>query len=138
MCARIAAAVDARDDEDFVIIARTDELFNGGSAEEAIRRGIAYAEAGADLFMCLRAELGDIDRIADAVPIPLLDINHPVAAAEATKLKVDLFTGYSVSAAAAAHERWISHLKLHGEYDDGGRALTGRLPRAMSGAAYRS
>jgi carboxyvinyl-carboxyphosphonate phosphorylmutase len=47
MIGKIKAAVDARDDDDFVIIARTDarEQFGMG---EAIRRANAYAEAGAD------------------------------------------------------------------------------------------
>ena len=48
---KIRAAVDARNqfDADFVIIARTDARGAvGGSMEEAIRRGNAYAEAGAD------------------------------------------------------------------------------------------
>jgi isocitrate/methylisocitrate lyase len=49
------AAVDARDrrDPDFVIIARTDAYGAvGGSLEEAIRRGRAYADAGVDLVWC--------------------------------------------------------------------------------------
>lgn len=49
---KIRAAVDTRNqhDPDFVIIARTDARGAvGGSMEEAIRRGNAYAEAGADL-----------------------------------------------------------------------------------------
>jgi 2-methylisocitrate lyase-like PEP mutase family enzyme len=49
---KIRAAVDTRDryDPDFVIIARTDARGAvGGSFEEAVRRGNAYAEAGADL-----------------------------------------------------------------------------------------
>ena len=53
MLTRISAAVEARTDPDFVIIARTDELYNDGSVDEAIRRGVAYAKAGADVFMCL-------------------------------------------------------------------------------------
>lgn len=45
MAGKIKAAVDARRDPDFVIIARTD-----ARGEEAIRRGQAYAEAGADMI----------------------------------------------------------------------------------------
>ena len=55
MQARIAAAAEARTDPAFVLIARCDELYKdggggAGSLDEAIRRGIAYAEAGADLY----------------------------------------------------------------------------------------
>src|SRR5574341_955130 len=49
------AAVDVRNtlDRDFVIIARTDAYGAvGGSLEEAIRRGRAYADAGVDLVWC--------------------------------------------------------------------------------------
>jgi isocitrate lyase len=49
------AAIDTRNrlDRDFVIIARTDAYGAvGGSLEEAIRRGRAYADAGVDLVWC--------------------------------------------------------------------------------------
>ena len=49
MVGKIKAAVDARQDEDLVIIARTDARTNHG-IEEAISRGLAYQEAGADLI----------------------------------------------------------------------------------------
>ena len=49
---KIRAAVDTKNrfDRDFVIVARTDaRAAVGGGVEEAIRRGNAYADAGADL-----------------------------------------------------------------------------------------
>ncbi len=49
MVGKIKAAVDARRDENLVIIARTDARTNHG-IEEAIARGLAYQEAGADLI----------------------------------------------------------------------------------------
>jgi len=50
--AKLRAAIKARGDSDFLIIARTDarEAVKG-SLEEAIERGNLYAEAGADLIM---------------------------------------------------------------------------------------
>lgn len=49
--AKILAAVQARTDPDFVIIARTDaRTAMGGGLDEAIRRGRAYREAGADVL----------------------------------------------------------------------------------------
>ena len=44
--ARIKAAVDARQDPDFLIVARTDVA----DPEEAIERAVRFAEAGADLI----------------------------------------------------------------------------------------
>ena len=49
MVQKIKAAVDAKRDKDFVINARTDAIAVIG-IEEAIRRGNAYAAAGADLI----------------------------------------------------------------------------------------
>jgi 2,3-dimethylmalate lyase len=49
MVQKIKAATDARQDEDFVIIARTDARTSIG-LEEALRRGRAYREAGADVI----------------------------------------------------------------------------------------
>lgn len=49
MCDRIKAAVDARADASFVIMARTDAYANEGM-EAAIERSRAYVEAGADMI----------------------------------------------------------------------------------------
>lgn len=49
MVGKIRSAVDAREGDDFVIIARTDARGAvGGSLDLAIERGLAYAKAGAD------------------------------------------------------------------------------------------
>jgi carboxyvinyl-carboxyphosphonate phosphorylmutase len=48
MVQKVRAAVDARQDPDFVIIARTDAIAVCG-LEDALRRGQAYHEAGADI-----------------------------------------------------------------------------------------
>jgi 2-methylisocitrate lyase-like PEP mutase family enzyme len=48
---KLRAALDARKDPDFVIIARTDAVAAaGGGLEEAIRRGKAYAKIGCDII----------------------------------------------------------------------------------------
>lgn len=49
MIQKIKAALDAREDKNLVIIARTDARTNHG-LDEAISRGKAYREAGADLI----------------------------------------------------------------------------------------
>ena len=69
---RIAAAVDARTNPDFVIISRT----VAEDADAIIRRGIAFAQAGADVVMnSLTGMSADqINRIASEIPVPLLGI----------------------------------------------------------------
>lgn len=50
---KIRAAVDAKRDKDFIIIARTDAISAvGGGFEEAVRRAKAFARAGADMLFC--------------------------------------------------------------------------------------
>ncbi|MGZ3473569.1 MAG: isocitrate lyase/phosphoenolpyruvate mutase family protein [Polyangiales bacterium] len=48
---KIKAAKDAQRDEAFTVIARTEALIAGWGMEEALLRGRAYAEAGADLVL---------------------------------------------------------------------------------------
>jgi methylisocitrate lyase len=72
MVDRIKAAVDARTDPDFVIMARTDALAVEG-IESAIDRAAACVEAGADMiFPEAVTELSVYRRFADAVRVPIL------------------------------------------------------------------
>lgn len=72
MVQKVKSAVDARRDDDFVIIARTDAAGPLG-VDEAIRRLNLYAEAGAD---CMYADAllskEDIAKVAKNVPKPLI------------------------------------------------------------------
>ena len=72
MCDRIKAAVDARADASFVIMARTDALAGEGF-ESAHERAKAYVDAGADmLFPEAITELGMYRKFADTVKVPIL------------------------------------------------------------------
>jgi methylisocitrate lyase len=72
MVDRIKAAVDARTDEGFVIMARTDALAVLG-LDAAIERARACVEAGADMiFPEAITELGMYTRFAAAVKVPIL------------------------------------------------------------------
>jgi methylisocitrate lyase len=72
MCDRIKAAVDARSDPAFGIMARTDALASEG-LERAIERARAYAQAGADMiFPEAMTELAMYRRFAEAVKVPVL------------------------------------------------------------------
>ena len=72
MVERIKAAVDARSDLEFVIMARTDALAVEG-LDSAIERGRRYCEAGADmLFFEAATSLDQYRRFADAVGVPVL------------------------------------------------------------------
>jgi carboxyvinyl-carboxyphosphonate phosphorylmutase len=73
MVQKVRAAVDARQDPDFVIIARTDANAVTG-LEDAIRRGQAYREAGADIvFIEAPRSITELRAIAEAFSdVPLL------------------------------------------------------------------
>ncbi|MGA8671483.1 MAG: methylisocitrate lyase [Terracidiphilus sp.] len=72
MVDRIKAAVDARTDEQFVVMARTDALANEG-ADAAIDRAKAYVAAGADMiFAEAVTELKMYTRFREAVGVPIL------------------------------------------------------------------
>jgi methylisocitrate lyase len=72
MIDRLKAAVDAKTDPDFVVMARTDALAVEGIAS-ALERARRYQEAGADmLFPEALTELPLYRRFADVVDIPIL------------------------------------------------------------------
>ena len=72
MVDRIKAAVDARTDRDFVIMARTDAAAVEGLGS-AIERAVAYVEAGADMvFPEAMTSLDDYRRVKAAVKVPIL------------------------------------------------------------------
>jgi methylisocitrate lyase len=72
MADRIKAAVDARTDEGFAIMARTDALASEG-LEKSIERSIRYVEAGADMiFPEAITDLPMYRKFAEAVKVPIL------------------------------------------------------------------
>jgi methylisocitrate lyase len=72
MVDRIKAAVDARTDDNFVIMARTDALASEG-LQAAIDRVSAYVEAGADMiFPEAVSDLTAYRQIRAAVKVPIL------------------------------------------------------------------
>ncbi|MGS0894872.1 methylisocitrate lyase [Burkholderia stagnalis] len=72
MVDRIRSAVDARTDDQFVIMARTDAAAAEG-IDAAIERAVAYVEAGADMiFPEAMKTLDDYRRFKAAVKVPIL------------------------------------------------------------------
>lgn len=69
---KIRAAADARQDPDFLIIARTDAI-SAVDFDEALRRGEAALKAGADvLFIEAPRDVAQVERVARAFDAPLL------------------------------------------------------------------
>jgi len=69
---RIAAAVDARTDSDFVIMARTDALANE-SRQQVLERIQYYIEMGADMiFLEAIQQSSDLSFVAQHIQVPIL------------------------------------------------------------------
>jgi 2-methylisocitrate lyase-like PEP mutase family enzyme len=105
MQARLEACVKARKDPAFVIIARCDEVFpneyrggGSGSVEKAIQRGLAYAEAGADVLVYPGATSEMNAEFVRSLPIPVCVLG-PVIPGTAFALH----TGWGWTGAAQLH-----------------------------------
>jgi methylisocitrate lyase len=72
MCDRLKAAVDAREDQHFVVMARTDAFASEG-LDGAIERAGAYVTAGADMiFAEALTTLNDYGTFCRALDVPVL------------------------------------------------------------------
>ena len=72
MVRKVQVASDARSSADFLIVARTDAR-TGNGLEDAIRRGVAYAEAGADIIFVESPEsVEELAEIGRRIDKPLL------------------------------------------------------------------
>lgn len=69
---RIAAAVDARTDSDFLVMARTD-AYGVNGLDDAIERAKKYVEAGADaIFAEAMTDIGEYETFTSSVEAPVL------------------------------------------------------------------
>jgi 2-methylisocitrate lyase-like PEP mutase family enzyme len=113
MVERLRAAVSARTDPDFVIIGRT----VAEDPDVVIRRGRAFAEAGADVVMnsLTGFDAAQINRIAREIPVPLLGIGVAKAQLTDTRMKVNIYPNIVSAAALALCDTMFGELKKNGE-----------------------
>lgn len=88
MCGKIRAAIDTRQDQDFLIIARTDAPY-----EEAIERAEEYRKAGADMIKIIPKNRKELEELPSRVKLPLhlgfmsgKEINAGITAFDAAKM----------------------------------------------------
>ena len=119
MVAKIRVACDSRDDPDFLIIARTDARTTHG-LDEALRRGEAYARAGADLLFIESPEsIEEMERIGRAFDRPLVANMVeggrtpvlPAAELERIGYRLAIFPALGFLAATAAMELAFTSLR---------------------------
>ena len=126
MVRKIEVAVDSRRSDDFLIIARTDSRTSLG-LDEAIRRGQAFAKAGADIVFVESPESEDeMRRVADAIDAPLFAnmVNGgrtPLLSADRLKAlgyAVGIHPAVGFLAMGAALRSAYADLLAHGETTD--------------------
>ncbi|MEE8110225.1 MAG: oxaloacetate decarboxylase [bacterium] len=122
MVGKVHAALDAREDEELVVIARTDAR-EGLGLDAALERARAYAEAGADLtFVEAPLTREEMARIPKEVPVPQVanmvegGKTPLLSAAELEEMgyKVVLFANCVLRAGVKAVERILGALKQEG------------------------
>jgi methylisocitrate lyase len=104
MVQKIRAAVEAREDENFLIIARTDAAWAFRDVEDAIARMNAFIEAGADLVMPVGISPVKLKGLRSRIQGKLVTTDTPgrsVADEEAAGVDVVLYYGLSLYAAYA-------------------------------------
>jgi 2-methylisocitrate lyase-like PEP mutase family enzyme len=126
MLRKVAVAVEARESDDFLVIARTDSRSSQG-LDEAIRRGQAFSKAGADVVFIEAPESEEeFERIAREIDAPLLANMveggfSPVLPAKTLArlgFAIAIYPGTGFLATAKTLEDVYGHLKTNGSSID--------------------
>ena len=125
MAQKVKAAVDARHDPDFLVIARTDAIACTG-LDDALMRAALYAEAGADLtFVEAPRTPQDMERVARTLAVPQvanlvaggLTPLLPRAELQRMGFALVLYANVALQAAMKAMKAVLSHLRDQGSLE---------------------
>jgi methylisocitrate lyase len=124
MVDRIKAAVDARVDQNFIVIARTNALNQGHSMEQALERGVACAEAGADVIFFYGMRLEDHPKARGVVQRPLMALGTRTTTPDQAKAARVGLLFYHVDPIGhgALHEA-LKELKSTGKFENSSKML---------------
>jgi len=121
---KIEAARDAGAAHDLVVIARTEALIAGAGIEEALRRGAAYAEAGAELVLIHSRQKTPDEIVAFAerwpgtVPLVIVPTAYPALTEEKVralgKIAIVIYANHAVRAAVAAMREVFAAIRRDG------------------------
>lgn len=131
---KVAAACAARKDKDLVVIARVEALIAGLGQDEAIRRGLAYEEAGADAVL-IHSKKKTADEILAFVeawpgkaPLVLVPTAYPQLTeadiAALRKVGVVIYGNHAIRAAVGAMRSVFAQIRAEG----GIRHVDAQLP----------
>lgn len=120
-CGKIKAAKDTQKSEDFIVIARVEALIAGWGQQEAIKRAIAYVDAGADSIL-IHSKSKSPDEVVEFVkawdrsaPITLVPTMYPDLTEEKIKelgkVKIVIYANHTFRAAVKAAEEILQEIK---------------------------
>lgn len=112
--ARIRAAVEAREDPDFLIVARSDANWIAGDFEDTVRRLQAYAAAGADMVFPTLVSAAQLAEIRRRVGKPAMIVDLPggtLADEERAGASIVLYYGFSALVQFDALDRALARFK---------------------------
>lgn len=109
---KIEAATATRQDPDLLVIARTEALIAGLDEQEALKRGMAYAEAGADMILIhsKRKDPAEIESFSRAwkgtVPLVIVPNAYPeldaIRVRALRNIRMTIYGNYGIRAATTA------------------------------------
>jgi len=121
---KIAAAREAGKAHDLVVIARTEALIADLGLDEALNRGMAYAEAGADLLLVhsKRKTPDEIvafcERWEEAIPLVIVPTAYPELTEDKVralgKIRIVIYANHAIRAAVAAMRQVFAQIKRDG------------------------
>ena len=121
---KIAAAREAGNAHDLIVIARTEALIADLGLDEALRRGMAYAEAGADLLLVhsKRKTPDEIvafcERWQGPIPLTIVPTAYPdlteAKARALGKIKIMIYANHAIRAAVGAMRATFAQIRRNG------------------------
>lgn len=134
MIDKVHAAVDARRDQDTVILVRSDVQAAGGSLDEALERVSAYAEAGGEVIFVPGIPLDQCPRAVEMAQRPIISYGAPsMEAARQNRVGI-MWVGSMLGIALGAMDRAMRELKDAGRIQDSNDiALSGPATAMLTG-----
>ena len=124
MAARIRAACEAREDPDFMIVARTDAFWLSRDLEDTIRRLSLYAEAGADMVFPTLVGPAELATVRARVRRPAMVVDMPGRSlAEHNDAAVVLYYAFSTLVSFNGMNSALEDFKASGKAPGGMDAL---------------
>lgn len=121
---RIRAAVDAREDPNFLVVARSDAFWVSRDLDDTIARLKLYADAGADMVFPTLVGPAELAEVRKGVGKPAMVVDMPGRAfAKHKDAAVVLFYAFSALAQFDALNRAVAQFKAHGALPGGAEAF---------------